>query len=74
MNKPISYKCKSKENNGKHIYVIPMLVKGNEYTGVCRLCGNERIHTMGVDDAMWTGRKSMALKNAKRQQAKEKEK
>ena len=51
-----------------------MLVKGNEYTGVCRLCGNERIHTMGFEDAMWTGRKSMALKNAKRQQAKEKEK
>ena len=45
MNKPIRlnpqhpahYKCKSKENNGKHIFVIPELSKGNEYVGVCKL-------------------------------------
>ena len=66
MNKPIRlnpqhpahYKCKSKENNGKHIFVIPELSKGNEYVGVCKLCGNERVHTMGFEDSMASGRKA----------------
>ena len=70
MNKPIRlnpqhpahYKCKSKENNGKHIFVIPELSKGNEYIGVCKLCGNERVHTMGFEDSMASGRKAMSLK------------
>lgn len=66
MSKLVSYRCKSKENNGKHVYVIPELTKGNEYIGVCKLCGNERVHTMGFEDAMWTGRKAMALKNKQR--------